>query len=145
MSLAKKIISLRKEKGWSQEEFAEKMEVSRQAVSKWESGLSVPELEKVVQLSQLFGVTTDYLLKDDVEETSASQGAEKSDNAESMAQKGKAKNFLNFFEDLFWLSIVAVYLLISFLSGRWDRTWIIWPVAAIIYNVTEILVNSRKK
>jgi len=69
MILADKIMTLRKKNGWSQEELAEKMNVSRQAVSKWESAQSVPDLEKILQLSNLFGVTTDYLLKDEKEET----------------------------------------------------------------------------
>ena len=68
MILADKIIKLRKKLGWSQEELAEKMNVSRQAVSKWEGAQTVPDLGKVLQLSHLFGVTTDYLLKDEIEE-----------------------------------------------------------------------------
>ena len=68
MILADKIIRLRKKNGWSQEELAEKTNVSRQAVSKWESAQSIPDLEKILQLSSLFGVTTDYLLKDEIED-----------------------------------------------------------------------------
>ena len=68
MILAEKIIKLRKQKGWSQEELAMQMNVSRQSVSKWESMSSLPDLDKIIKLSQLFGVSTDYLLKDDMEE-----------------------------------------------------------------------------
>ena len=68
MILADKIIRLRKKNGWSQEELAEKMTVSRQAVSKWEAAQTTPDLEKILQLSNLFGVTTDYLLKDELED-----------------------------------------------------------------------------
>lgn len=67
MILADKIIRLRKQNGWSQEELAEKMQVSRQAVSKWEGAQSIPDLEKILTLSKLFGVTTDYLLKEEIE------------------------------------------------------------------------------
>ncbi len=67
MILADKIIRMRKKNGWSQEELAEKMNVSRQAVSKWESAQSIPELEKILLLGEIFGVTTDYLLKDEIE------------------------------------------------------------------------------
>lgn len=67
MILADKIIRLRKKNGWSQEELADRMHVSRQAVSKWEAAQTTPDLEKVLQLSKLFGVTTDYLLKDDLD------------------------------------------------------------------------------
>ena len=62
MILADKIIKLRKKNGWSQEELAEKMNVSRQAVSKWEGAQTIPDLGRILQLSELFGVTTDYLL-----------------------------------------------------------------------------------
>ena len=69
MILADKIIDLRKKNGWSQEELAEKLGVSRQAVSKWEGAQSVPDMARVLQMSELFGVSTDYLLKDNLEKT----------------------------------------------------------------------------
>lgn len=68
MILADKIIRLRKKNGWSQEELAEKLNVSRQAVSKWESAQSIPDVERLLELSRLFGVTTDYLIKDELED-----------------------------------------------------------------------------
>lgn len=68
MILAEKIMKLRKQRGWSQEELALRIGVSRQSVSKWESMSSFPDLDKIIKLSELFGVSTDYLLKDDVEE-----------------------------------------------------------------------------
>ncbi len=64
MILAEKIMHLRKKNGWSQEELAEQLNVSRQSVSKWESAQSIPDLNKILLLSELFGVSTDYLLKD---------------------------------------------------------------------------------
>lgn len=67
MILAEKINRLRKKNGWSQEELAEKMNVSRQAVSKWESAQTIPDIEKILALGALFGVTTDYLLRDEIE------------------------------------------------------------------------------
>lgn len=67
MILADKIIDNRKKNGWSQEELAEKLGVSRQSVSKWEGAQSIPDMNKILQMSELFGVTTDYLLKDEIE------------------------------------------------------------------------------
>lgn len=67
MILADKIVQLRKKCGWSQEELADKVGVSRQSVSKWEAAQTVPDLEKILALSKLFGVSTDYLLKDELE------------------------------------------------------------------------------
>ena len=78
MILADKIISLRKKAGWSQEELAEQLGVTRQSVSKWEGAQSVPDMDKVVQMSRLFGVTTDYLLKDELEEQAAVPAEEES-------------------------------------------------------------------
>jgi len=75
MILADKIIRLRKKNGWSQEELAEKMQVSRQAVSKWEGAQTVPDLEKILMLGNLFGVTTDYLLKDEMEDEEFTEGS----------------------------------------------------------------------
>ena len=68
MILADKIIENRKKNGWSQEELANRLGVSRQSVSKWESAQAVPDLKKILQLAEAFGVTTDYLIKDEIEE-----------------------------------------------------------------------------
>lgn len=71
MLLSEKIMSLRKRNGWSQEELAQQLGVSRQSVSKWESMASMPDIQKIMSMSELFGVSTDYLLKDELEELPA--------------------------------------------------------------------------
>ena len=73
MILADKIIQLRKKSGWSQEELAQQLGVTRQSISKWEGAQSVPDMEKIVQLSRIFGVSTDCLLKDELELEAAAQ------------------------------------------------------------------------
>lgn len=88
MSLAEKIALLRKQKGWSQEELAERMDISRQSVSKWESGQSVPDLDKIIKISNIFAVSTDYLLKEDTEEEFT--GREESDNADKWSESVKS-------------------------------------------------------
>ena len=65
MTFSEKIINLRKAHGWSQEDFAEKLNVSRQAISRWENDGAFPDALNILQISKLFGVTTDYLLNDD--------------------------------------------------------------------------------
>ncbi len=67
MILSEKITNLRKRMNWSQEELAEKLSVSRQSVSKWEVGATIPDLDKILKMSELFGVSTDFLLKDEKE------------------------------------------------------------------------------
>ena len=65
MKLPDKIIKLRKENGWSQEDFAEKLNVSRQAISRWENGTALPDAQNILQISEQFHVSTDYLLNED--------------------------------------------------------------------------------
>ena len=67
VKLPDKVIQHRKAKGWSQEDFAEEIGVSRQAVSRWENGTALPDAQNILQISKLFHVTTDYLLNDDYE------------------------------------------------------------------------------
>lgn len=80
MNLADKIIVLRKKCGWSQEQLAEKLDISRQSVSKWESNMSIPELDKIVKMSELFDVSTDYLLKDGLDAEVLSEASSISEN-----------------------------------------------------------------
>ena len=67
MILADKIINERKKNGWSQEELAEKLSVSRQSISKWEGAQAIPDIQKIINMAEIFGVSTDYLLKDEIE------------------------------------------------------------------------------
>ena len=81
MTLSEKLTRLRKARGMSQEQLAAALGVSRQAVSKWELGEAVPDVSRVVAMSELFGVTTDYLLKDASEEVSQAAGSVGEGNA----------------------------------------------------------------
>ena len=65
MHLSEKIMDLRKKSGWSQEELAERLGISRQSVSKWETGESIPDIDKIIRMSELWNVSTDYLLKEE--------------------------------------------------------------------------------
>lgn len=66
MNFAEKLLNLRTQYGYSQEALAEKLNVSRQAISKWELGTTLPETDKVITISEFFDVSTDYLLKDNI-------------------------------------------------------------------------------
>ncbi len=86
MILADKIINERKKNGWSQEDLADMLDVSRQSVSKWEGAQSVPDLAKILKLAEVFGVSTDYLLKDEIE---ADPGEVRYDTSDVVAKKRK--------------------------------------------------------
>ena len=98
MIFADKLIDLRKKNGWSQEELAEKLDVSRQAVSKWEGAQSIPDMSRIIQLSELFGVSTDYLLKDSLEQTEIVQESADETAARTVSME-EANNFLRIKEE----------------------------------------------
>ena len=83
--LSEKIYKLRKKSGLSQEQLAEKLNVSRQAISKWESGTAVPESEKLITISDYFGVSVDYLLKDDEDNKTNMTADTKEENPKMIA------------------------------------------------------------
>lgn len=95
MILADKIIDERKKLRLSQEELAEKLSVSRQAVSKWESLQSIPDLQKIIAMSELFSVSTDYLLKDDAEPEKSMTDSSDSDRTRRLVSMEEANAFLS--------------------------------------------------
>ncbi len=93
MIFADKLIALRKKNGWSQEELAEKLDVSRQTISKWEGAQSMPDLERMLKLSNLLGVTTDYLMKDEAELTECAEEIVHEDGVVAVSME-QASDFL---------------------------------------------------
>ena len=104
MRLSDKIVALRKTNGWSQEELAEKLNVSRQAISRWEGATAQPDATNILQLSKLFGVTTDYLLNDEYE----------SDNDLPKVKEIKSDNFHQIM--IFMVTLEVMILIIQFMT-----------------------------
>lgn len=97
MILADKLIWLRKKNGLSQEEFAEKIDVSRQAVSRWEGAQTYPDIPKIILISKLFGVSVDYLLNDEIEDESTS--LDRSCENKSEARKISKEEAISYIEN----------------------------------------------
>lgn len=139
MILADKITALRKKASWSQEELAEQLGVTRQSVSKWEGAQSVPDMDKVVQMSRLFGVTTDFLLKDELSEE------------EDYTRENKAKSpVIGAVSGIYWLLVTAVYLFYTFGpmgNGQPKYSWFIWAVAGVLFGAVMLVVKliARRK
>ena len=139
MILADKITALRKKAGWSQEELAEQLGVTRQSVSKWEGAQSVPDMDKVVQMSRLFGVTTDFLLKDELSEE------------EDYTRENKAKSpVIGAVSGIYWLLVTAVYLFYTFGptgNGQPKYSGFIWAVAGVLFGAVMLVVKliARRK
>lgn len=143
MTIGNKISFCRKKVGMSQEALAAKLSISRQAVSRWETGEAVPDTEKIIQLSRLFNVSTDYLLLDEIEEQ---QAEESPIDIQADSLKERRRHFRICFGK--WLLIIGLITLASTLIGAafysnsltewytaWGRygtalfrTWIIVPL-----------------
>lgn len=92
MTLGEKIYRLRSEKGLSQEAFGDSLGVSRQSVSKWETDQSQPEIEKIVAISELFGVSTDYLLKDGIDHGNDLNDIDRMNGPEMETEKARTQS-----------------------------------------------------
>jgi len=114
MRLSEKIHQLRKERGLSQEELASQLTVSRQAISKWELGESIPDTENVVQLSNIFDVSTDYLLKDDYEND---QNSSNTQDAETKCKR-KGKIALALLLSIGTIGIITLLILTSVIPAH---------------------------
>lgn len=114
MILGEKISILRKQNGWSQEELAEKLNISRQSVSKWESSTSIPDLDKIIKLSAIFDVSTDYLLKDELEKITPSETDTNYDNQNNIRSLSleEANTYMNVIEQVAKHMAAAVALCI---------------------------------
>ena len=121
MTTGEKIIELRKRNGYSQEELAEKLDVSRQSVSKWELNASTPDLERIVQMSELFHVSTDYLLKEGDQsqvDTQAGRWLGDEEVERFLAYKRKEQKTLPFAIGLCICSPITLIVL----GGLWEGT-----------------------
>lgn len=212
MTIGVKIQTLRKQKGMSQEQLAEALGVSRQAVSKWEAEQSVPDIDKIIAICDFFGVTTDYILRG-VELTSPQpeptpvytyNTSETEVKEEDTAKRKKSALLLAIaimmyilcvippiiFEDILgvvlmfimiaaatgiivyraitnskdkkeekeeklenpvlkavksgvWAVATVIYLAISFLSGAWHITWLVFPITSAIVNIIEACFDLK--
>ena len=121
MRFEEKIVELRKQKGLSQEELAEQLGVSRQAVSRWELGQTLPDIPNLLQLCELFGVSADYLVKDE------EQAATKNDqSAKTIARLIREREKIRYQARRYYYTAWAALLMaIGFMvSSVIDSRWI---------------------
>lgn len=145
MTFSDKLIALRKKAGWSQEELAERLNVSRQSVSKWESAQSMPDIDKILQLSSLFSVTTDCLLKDMQDDTDRLL-----EDGDFTRGHKAVKGRLTALTAAYWLVVVAIFLWYTFGpngNGQPQYSWFIWAVAGVVYAACVVAAKAfvRKK
>ena len=144
LNVAKNLERLRKESGYTQEALAEKVGVSRQAVSNWEKGISSPDTDNLIALAKLYGVMVD----DIVSETAGQEAFKKERDAffdmEVDKTPAKKKRFpaASF---PFPVLAVLVYFILSFTTERWDMTWIIFLSIPLYYFAINFVDYTQGK
>ena len=117
MTLGEKILSMRKARGWSQEELADRAGVSRQAVSRWESGSAKPDAEKIIVICDLFGISADYLLRDNYE-------GERTAGAAAQTESGNPVNIRRKILKGYAMASAAALFVMMIISSAFPVTWV---------------------
>jgi len=149
--LGEKIQRLRKEKGMSQEQLAAQLTISRQSISKWELGESMPDTENIMQLSKLFDVSTDYLLNDeiDIDMVNVQEITNYKDSESSTimtTKKNKVGNYV--LVVLKYALIVLVIYMVFFALAIITRNFLMLPFFAMLAtaaSIIAIMLMRRKK
>ena len=149
MRLGEKIQILRRQKDISQEQLAENLNVSRQAISKWETGECLPDIENILQLSNIFDVTTDYLLKTYYDETPVSPQQSTSFEDGFMLEDDHGDNFTGRFnysfniEGVVYPAAVLAFLVMGFIWGLWHPGWLVFVAAWVIEEIISYVQTGR--
>ena len=144
MTLGEKIQTLRKQQNVSQEQLAEKMNVTRQAVSKWELGESLPDVDNIVRLSNVLNVSIDYLLKNSHSNDGLSDlGTQNILNEVEMDNETFCThNWINFKGAVYPLATL-IYLVVGMAWGLWHPGWVIFLAALIISEIVDFMKTGR--
>ena len=139
IEIANRLIKLRKENGYSQEQLADALNISRQAISKWERGEASPDTDNLIELAKLYGVSVDYLLGLDLKE-------EKEDSIEEVFNeepKKKQNKFKVIFDSIVGIGSVVLYVILGAVFGLWHPAWLIFLLIIPVDSVIEA-ISKRK-
>ena len=139
MEFAEKLIALRKSRELTQEQLAEQINVSRQSISKWESGQVIPEVEKIVELSKVFDVTVDYLLKpSEIDELSVKTEILEQQQKQMLVREQKrtqiSKNIM------YSIGIYLIFFAVYFIGHFYFEIWNASVILAELLIATAIVV-----
>lgn len=205
MNIGKKIYDLRKSKGFSQEDIATKLNVSRQTVSKWETNTSIPDIDKIVSLCDLFDITTDELLRGVKTDSNKDKGENnkskytplvvsisvllyiisiiwiiigeetlyinegvlvgiflfiigvptsilvyhfmslpKEEKKHDIKFTPEIKKKIDVIEAMLAILVLIIYLSLSFVTGDWYITWILWVIYAFVCKIVELIFEYKE-
>lgn len=148
IQLGLNLAELRKRNGYSQEALAEKLNISRQAISKWERGESTPDTDTLIILSQLYGVSLDELIgnKKQTEKAHINNAANniKYEKSDAPIYPGLSKNLLKFLFPFIILT-VALYILLGFAFNLWHPMWLLFLlIPAYIHFAIGVRAKTKK-
>ena len=133
--LANRLTELRKAQGYSQEQLAEKLEVSRQAISKWERGESLPDLNNLIALAKLYQISLDDLVQGDAPAAAAIEDDD-DDEREEAAAASKHGGY-NLYAFPYPIIVTGLYLLMGFFLNIWHPTWLLFLTIPMYYTAIE--------
>lgn len=156
VSVADKLVELRKKSGLSQEELAEKLGVSRQAISKWERAEASPDTDNLIMLARLYGISLDELLLDRAAAepadaidggrsqsgTHAGDGRDGGSGSRSAEERVRRARFRRL-KKVVVPAAVLIYLAVSFITHRWDITWIVFLMLPVIFSIIRLFYIGR--
>ena len=156
MALSEKLYTLRKKSGLSQEQLAEQLNVSRQAISKWESGTSIPESDKLISISNYFNVSLDYLMKEDNTQSKDESQTEKIVSAQAAGRTQKSVGFIICIGGIICLIVWGLLSMLnpsasnrisesSMITIDGNGVFLILSVVAIVVGAVLLLKGSEKK
>lgn len=144
MDLAKKILTLRKSRNWTQDQLAEQLDVSRQTISKWESGQSLPELDKIIALSEVFNVSTDCLLKPSKVDN-LSLKTEMLENQQQQLLLREQKRQQHFILGMYAVAMYSLFLAAYFIGHFYFEIWNASVIFSEFLIATAILIFISAK
>lgn len=139
MEFAEKITTLRKSRDLTQEQLAERLGVSRQSVSKWENGSVIPDVEKIIELSRIFDVTLDYLLKpSEIDELSVKTELLEQQQKELLIREKRRTRIVR--AAMYSISIYLIFLAVYFIGRYYFETWNPSIIFAEFFITTAIVI-----
>ena len=151
MSLSKNLFYLRKKNKITQEELADRLGVSRQSVSKWETGEASPETDKLIALSDFYGVSLDELVRTDLTGEGSEEREEKENafaaSTEKFARRvtsGVARaRVCEAICGVIMLAVTAIYLILGFVFSLWHPGWVVFPIAGIACGILRLVCEFK--
>lgn len=164
MTLGEKLAKLRREHNYTQEEFAEILNVSRQAVSKWESDLAYPETDKLIRIGELYGCSMDYLLKNDAAEIKAPEsrfaGSEEKQPPEPQNEEEKEEpdgeneeederptprqqRIISAVNGVTAICVTIAYLAMGFVFRLWHPAWVIFFLIPLVATLADAIAMKK--